>query len=183
MFVYESDEPIDYFSGMTKLKDYINLCYKNKNDPCSYMTYLELNKFLISSFMAVKCTVNHWEGDIRSDDIFISAIPIGDNCTAKIIAFKQDNNGASFIASEFSLPKSDHLKQAKIHDLTSECLMDYFDESFSLTMELLDKATKETNPIINATVVSMYELKEAVEKHNKKDETSNKFDIKNYQKL
>ena len=188
MFVYDAGT-IDYCNGMTALKDYINLCFLNRDEPCEYLSYLELQKFLISSFMAVKCTVSHWEGDIRGDNIFISAIPIGDNTTLKLLAFKQDNNGSCFIASEFPLPLDD-LKILKLHkDLVSTAMMDYFQESFSLTVQLIDDAQKEIKPQVN--VIHMSDIKDLLENTQIKQEEvkegikedSNKFDIKNYQKI
>lgn len=191
MYVYEAEEPIDYCMGMTLLKDYIKLsCDNRKESKLCYLPYLHLQKFLINSFMAVKCAVTSWEGDIRGDNIYISAIPIPGNETLKILVFKQDNNGSSFIASQFPLPLSNGFKIIKLKDLVSSAMMTFFEESFTLTIELIEKATCEIPSTVN--VIGFDDLKEIVnhyESHKdskespKKVESINKFDIKNYQKI
>jgi hypothetical protein len=46
----------------------------------------------------------HWEGDIRSGSgPFICPIPDGDSTGEYLIAWKQNNNGTTFIASPFRL--------------------------------------------------------------------------------
>jgi hypothetical protein len=183
MYVYESEFPIDYFSGMTQLSHYINLCFKNKEDPASYLSYYKLQKFLINSFMAVKCAVTNWEGDIRGDDIFISAIPWLDNTTKKILAFKQDNNGTSFIVSEFQLPlpvKDQQFQLMKLHDLNSQSIMIYFEESFELTVNLIERGTKENNTQVN--VIHLDELKNLL--NTQENKTSEKKDnLSDFEKI
>ena len=44
-----------------------------------------------------------WEGDTRQGP-FIAGIPTGDYTTGILIAWKQGNNGITFIASPFKLP-------------------------------------------------------------------------------
>jgi hypothetical protein len=191
MYVYEAEFPIDYFVGMTRLDDYIRLSYKNK-DEYDYLDYLGLQKMLIKSFMAVKCSVAGWEGDIRGNDIFISAIPSLDNTTLKLLAFKQDNNGTSFIVSDFPLPTDEHqFELKKLQDkLKSYDMMEYFEGSFKLTMDIITKATKNIPPEVN--IVRFEDLKELVSNHenNKKEEvkevkvnTASNFDMSNYQKI
>lgn len=166
MYVYEAEFPIDYFNGMTALKDYIKLCVDNKEDDSIYSSYFDLQKFLVNSFMNVKCSVTSWEGDIRGDDIFISAIPAPDNTTYKLLAFKQDNNGTSFIVSEFLLPKSDQFKLVKLENLVSNVMMKYFEESFSLTLSLVKKVEMEFPSKVS--VINLDDIKEIVDRHDNK---------------
>jgi hypothetical protein len=190
MFVYEC-APIDHFSGMTKLCDYMSLSYNNQ-DSCEYLTYLEIQKFLISSFMAVKCANTYWEGDIRNQDIYISAIPISGESALKILSFKQDNNGTSFIVSEFELPTSFDLKKSSLRQLNSELIMKYFDESFTLTIDLIQQFSKSYKNEQKPIVIDIDELKNALKKHDEKcckeepDKTSkenNLYDLSQFEKV
>ena len=45
----------------------------------------------------------HWEGDMRQGPFF-SALPTGDSDCAFVIAWKQDNNGTTYVVSEIELP-------------------------------------------------------------------------------
>jgi hypothetical protein len=47
-----------------------------------------------------------WEGDIRGfSEIYVSGVPVaGDPTCALMIAWKQENNGDTFVASETELP-------------------------------------------------------------------------------
>src|ERR1044071_5804365 len=89
--------------GTTKLKDYILLSELYSQEGCfsDYMVREKIKKFLIECFMAVFTTENHWEGDVRGDEIAISAIPNSNGeSPCRILAFKQDNNGSSWMVSE-----------------------------------------------------------------------------------
>jgi hypothetical protein len=70
----------------------------------------EGNRLLRDSYISVSngayalARLVHWEGDIREGP-FVSMLPFpGNNWSAPIIAWKQDNNGTTFIASPVSLP-------------------------------------------------------------------------------
>lgn len=189
MFVYETVSSIDCFKGMTRLKDYLKLSWEKYKSDKSYFSYFEANKFLINSFMAVKCTVGSWEGDIRGDEIYISAVPFTEEESKKILAFKQENKGRSFIVSECQLfPSKAQFKPIELKNLVSSAMMEYFHESFDLAVDLIDKATKGIKN--EAAIIDINKLKELIKKHEEEcdgDEeqevVNNKFDLKNYQKL
>lgn len=143
MFVYDAGI-IDYFKGMSQLHDYIRLCYINRNNienfECFYHTERELKSFLINCFVAVKSTLR-WEGDINGDNIAISAVPLGCDAPREILAFKQYNNGSSFIVSDLclnSVGQGGNLYPVK--DLNSQVLLKYFRQSYDLVEDIFEKS-------------------------------------------
>jgi len=105
MIVYDAGI-LDWFNGMTKLTDYIKLCYDKEciEKEAFYHTQDHLKGYLSLCFMELKSRIYYWEGDIRDHDcIAISAIPTNYCSTSKILALKQNNNGSSFIISEAPL--------------------------------------------------------------------------------
>lgn len=130
MFVYDMN-CIDFFDGMTKICDYIKLI---QNDTKYYPTYKSFKAFLIKCF--VNARICGWEGDIRNEDcIGISAIPMMNGASpSKLLAFKQDNNGSSFLVSEhlLSIDSEEFGELLEGNKTTPDVLMYYFDESYDL---------------------------------------------------
>lgn len=155
MFVYEMGI-VDFFNGMMPLSDYIKFC-EEKSVPSleschsnhQFMAIIDLKRFLMRSFMAVQSYHNNWEGDVR--EIAISAIPRPTaNTPYKILVFKQDNNGDSFMVSECPMTscfKGDEVEYlSELRKLDNQTLMNIFDHAFNLTEDLFAEALAITPP-------------------------------------
>jgi hypothetical protein len=95
--------PIDFWHGWTTLEDYRAEYYKSlpNADIEPFNNYPEAVKFLEAAQRAAKQATN-WEGD---GYVYISAIPMyGDPSSGIIVAWKQSNNGTTFVASPVALP-------------------------------------------------------------------------------
>jgi len=145
MYIYDMGI-IDYFYGMTRLKDYIKLCHDSDSIENFYPTKKEIKLFLMKCFMHAKAKKIGWAGDIRDDDcIAISSIPdTGYYVTHKFIAFKQDNDGQSFIISECELDLNGQDGIAKplidcrdIYDVN--ILLNYYEECVELVEKLFSE--------------------------------------------
>lgn len=111
MWVYQLDFPIDDFGLMINFKDYHEKCCKFTDQKlCQDVgEYHEDPQTIRSKLrralreLARKDT--YWEGDIRGNDLYIGSLPdTEDGCSSDYyFALKQDNNGSSFIVSEFPL--------------------------------------------------------------------------------
>lgn len=101
MIVYMID-PIDFWVGwMTEneFKANIDLRYWGPNERKHAW-----NEYLTLKWKALGAARNvGWEGDIREGPL-ISAIPSADGDVRYIIAWKQDNNGTTFVATPYPLP-------------------------------------------------------------------------------
>lgn len=190
MFVYDIGI-VDFFQGMTKLSDYIKLC--DDADECFYHSPHSLKRLLIKFFMSIKSHQTYWEGDIRHDNIAISAVPRQTGDYPKVfICFKQDNNGHSFLISEsqFHFTKEDMdfgdiTLITKLNSLTSEILIRYFDQSYKLVEDIFDKA-KNKNKSSKDDLIEIEQRKivEEVKRENIiKNNDDNKFDKSNYIQL
>lgn len=98
MVVY-SVGPIDYWLGWQSEADYLNSianwgdCFDHADE------YVDLKA---EAFRLARLV--WWEGDIREGP-FVSALPFPDyNISKLVIAWKQDNNGTTFIASPVRMP-------------------------------------------------------------------------------
>jgi len=149
MYVYDMGI-IDYFQGMTRLKDYINLC-PDDGEEYEREFYIPKNKlklFLMKCFMHVKSRKMGWEGDIRNDDcIAIGALPDSEYYkTHKFIAFKQNNNGSSFVVSECQLPLRSHDGDAKFNGSPRlenvDLILDFYEECLELVEGLFNPSKK-----------------------------------------
>lgn len=97
IYVY-SLGPIDFWAGMLSEAEYREKMHAEDVDHIDevYIPFFDQAKELARSI--------GWEGDIRQGP-FISALPTEDNYHPfTVIAWKQDNNGATFVASQYELP-------------------------------------------------------------------------------
>ena len=92
--------PIDFWNHWTSMLVFLASPYRD-NGPCSDPCEV-LNRFQRATQLALRLG---WEGDF-SNGPFISAIPAvhGEGYSEFLIAWKQNNNGTTFIASPFPLP-------------------------------------------------------------------------------
>ncbi len=147
LYVYDMGI-IDFFKGMVQLEDYINLLSIKEHYPSNmgndYMSHKELKEFLIKCFMEIKILNSYWDGDITT--IAISAIPQPTTQEPfKMIAFKQSNNGHSFLISECKIDinyESDFEIKflVGLKDFGKEDLFLWFDKSYTLVEELFYRA-------------------------------------------
>jgi hypothetical protein len=155
MFVYEMGI-VDFFNGMMPLSDYIKFCEENStfnensfSNNHKYMSIIDLKRFLIESFIAVKTHYHLWDGDIR--EIAISAIPRPTaNTPFKILVFKQNNDGISYMVSECPMTscyaKNEIPQPSALDKFDTKELMEFFTESFNLTEDLFSEALAITPP-------------------------------------
>lgn len=162
-FVYDMGI-VDFYSGMMMLKDYIKFfavpdekLEKSANYMGStYLSFKDLKTFLIKCFLEVKTCESYWEGDIRGlNEIAISAIPMPTGGEpSKILVFKQDNNGHSFMVSETCLDIKifkdyhDVERLNKIKDFDKRDLFLWFDQSYDLTERLFEYALRDVIPFV-----------------------------------
>ena len=100
MFIYQTP-PQDFWYGMIPLEKIL----EEKTD--DYETQkIDLIKFLMKAARQTAISKGcDWEGDIRGNDIYLFGMPDPDNCRSIWgIAWKQDNNGTTFICSPVELP-------------------------------------------------------------------------------
>lgn len=192
-YLYEMGT-IDFYQGMTRLSDYIRLCDEKLNS-YDYPNYLELKKFLIICFMEIKTSTIQWEGDIReSNEIFISGIPRLD-CKQphKLIVFKQDNGGQSFMVSECKMNFYNDNKELlvstiSLKDVDKRDIINSFHESYDLVEELFSKNSNKNiieNPIEHFKNIKMEWNGSNIEmiKLDENNTNDNKFDKSNYIQL
>lgn len=101
IFVY-SRQPIDYWYGWMTEHQYLTALLKDwtPDDPIPFISYVERR----SEGMKIAAQIG-WEGDVRGD-VMVAGLPsadIGDDGDI-LIAWKQDNNGQTFIVSPVHLP-------------------------------------------------------------------------------
>jgi hypothetical protein len=157
MFVYDLGI-VDFYQGMIPLMDYIKLCENaNENGFSHYPTIKELKSFLIKCFIQVKLRSTYWEGDIRGlDEIAISAIPRpAPLLPYKILVFKQDNNGQSYMVSECEISTFDEFSPNACPLITSHVTCEaiavvyFFEESYDLVEKLFNNFEKPAAQSIN----------------------------------
>jgi len=104
IYVYALVTPIDFWIGWHKPEDIVSW---SEGEAWSSGKIARWDYFPML-LMAQRIALEHlgWEGDIRKGEgPFISLIPSKDSCTGEIIiAWKQDNNGQTFVASPYALP-------------------------------------------------------------------------------
>lgn len=180
---------VDFFNGMTRLSDYIKLC-DEKMIGYDYPSYIELKKFLIICFMEIKTSIIQWEGDIRgSNEIFISAIPrSGLNNPYKLICFKKDDGGQSYVVSECKLNFLNEKNQQiscviAIKDIEKRDIIRSFHESHDLVEELFEKALNITSSNKNKYLENFEREMNEFPIENKNDTDEDKFNKSNYVQL
>lgn len=152
MFVYDMGI-VDFFHGMMPLNHYIKFCPEKDNGfNDHFLTIKQLKSFLIKCFIQVKMHETYWEGDIRDGEIAISGIPRPTTETPyKLIVFKQDNNGNSFIVSECVLFTYDDVEKfcTEIRplkkDITSGKITEWFEESYDLVESLFKEESEPSH--------------------------------------
>jgi hypothetical protein len=99
LFVYVT-APIDFWDGWTREGRYVKeLAARDYYSPKAVAEY----KALMSVAMELARGLG-WDGDIREGP-YVTALPNPDSgCSDIIVAWKQDNNGTTFIASPRLLP-------------------------------------------------------------------------------
>ncbi len=99
MIVY-AIAPIDFWDGWHLVDGYQGYC---DDHPDSGLTKTDVDKFLEQAQRIAKDQL-HWEGDIREGP-FWCPMPNrqGDYWPVFMVAWKQDNNGATFVASPFEI--------------------------------------------------------------------------------
>ncbi|PSS59873.1 hypothetical protein C6558_36235 [Ensifer sp. NM-2] len=98
IFVYKLG-PIDFWNGWLSAADFVAETENvdaNYNEE-TFLPFVEKAQDLARGI--------GWEGDMRSGP-FVSALPNPDsgNLSDFILAWKQDNNGTTFVASPYELP-------------------------------------------------------------------------------
>jgi hypothetical protein len=184
MYVYEMGI-VDFYNGMMPLLEYIKLCpAKGTPGETQYLTYRELKSFLIKSFMEVKTSSSEWDGDIRNfDEIAISGIPRPTGMSPwKLLVFKQDNDGSSFLVSECKLHINETDADEGMKFLTSieqkidhRDLINMFYDCFDLVEILFDKALD----LIEMDTKFSAQIKEIILPYSSKQEDE-RFDLNNY---
>lgn len=88
MMFYYATPPQDFFQGMVHIDDYV------KSPTADILGVIE------AAMLAATHFVRRWEGDIRSREFYVFALP-DPLCTSVRLGlvWKQDNNGDTFIAS------------------------------------------------------------------------------------
>ena len=103
--VYVADCPIDWWQGWTHQKDYLKaLASDDEVIDGSHTDGIVAYGEALGEAKRLALNAG-WEGDMR-DGPYVSALPDLD-CTGLcpiLIAWKQDNNGTTFIFSPFELP-------------------------------------------------------------------------------
>lgn len=99
MFIYET-VPIDHWQGwLTMPEAAAKLCVDGLG-----FTHEEELRHLADNLEEAKrlAKAAGWEGDMREGP-FVSMLPNQDNTVSYVIAWKQDNNGSTFVASPYQL--------------------------------------------------------------------------------
>lgn len=105
MYVYQMNWPIDFFGLMVPFKDYFKKCCdmdEGKIENEYYETPYYMRSLLKRGLRSLAECKTYWEGDIRGDDLYLGSLPHDEGTSSAFyLALKQDNNGTSFIVSEF----------------------------------------------------------------------------------
>lgn len=98
--------PIDWWTGWTKLETAMRNILEDEEALGSSMNSMKEITFKVARAFYLAAKYSNWEGDIR-EGIYVSAVPdgeeSGDTCCL-LIAWKQDNNGTTFLYSKKELP-------------------------------------------------------------------------------
>lgn len=97
MFVYELS-PIDFWDGWTR---YSEMLERSRSIPGNGISDNELEKLFRRAKNAARRV--GWDGDMREGP-YVSGLPSNESCPFLMFAWKQDNNGTSFVTSPFELP-------------------------------------------------------------------------------
>lgn len=101
MIVY-SVAPIDFWDGWHRIDGYQGYC---DDHPDAGLTKVDVDNFLAQALRIAKDRLG-WEGDFREGP-FWAPMPNrqGDYWPIFMVAWKQDNNGVTFLASPFAIPQ------------------------------------------------------------------------------
>jgi hypothetical protein len=108
-------DPIDWWGGWTSEFDYLRGLFTDE--------YADDNRDQIADYISLRAKAERmalkagWEGDIRGGEVFVSALPpnkIGSACPI-MIAWKQDNNGETFVYSPWPLPWLENAENNSVH--------------------------------------------------------------------
>jgi hypothetical protein len=116
MYMYQLNFPIDDFGLMIPFKQYYEKCCKFADEKIceelgEYHEHPErMRSRLRRALRALATKDTYWEGDVRGDNLYIGSVPDTEDGSSSdyYFALKQDNNGSSFIISEFPFI---HLKE------------------------------------------------------------------------
>jgi hypothetical protein len=107
MIVYRLD-PIDWWNGWHRVED----LFEKQDDPeegsATKLRTKELWPFLAEAFHAAREWLG-WEGDVSDGDLWATVLPPTEGFgwgpdMPFVLAWKQKNNGTTFIASPYRLP-------------------------------------------------------------------------------
>lgn len=97
MIVYEIN-PIDCWSGWQTVEEFL----KESAGPDYFP--MECLYEILGEAMKIARTQLHWEGDVREGP-YVCGLPTNESgCPEILIAWKQDNNGTTYIATPFAMP-------------------------------------------------------------------------------
>lgn len=102
MYAYQMSWPIDFFGLMVPFKEFYNRAVSNEGIMRDfYENHIHI-RYLLNAFLRdLVSKDSYWEGDIRGDNLYIGSLPSPeDSNNYYFIAFKQDNNGTSYIISQ-----------------------------------------------------------------------------------
>lgn len=193
LYLYEM-EIVDSYTGMMPLINYIKISKNINNYICEYeseyyLSHRELKSFLIKCFMKTKTHETYWEGDIRGlDEIAISAIPRpSTQVPYKMIVFKQDNNGQSYLVSECKIDTYHEDDKTKCEELINIRkfneidLYRWFEQSYDLVESLFDKALNKINKCSNNKIQDKNTIIE--NKQESENLINDKFNLSDYEMI
>ena len=109
LIVYSS-MPLDYWGGMMKLDEFL----KTETDLPDMLDLIDEVRQVYAEAMEMASHVG-WEGDYI-DGPYVSFLPNpGANETRPVLAWKQRNNGTTFVASTVPLPHMDAITDSAVH--------------------------------------------------------------------
>lgn len=102
--------PIDFWDGWTTEYDYLRGLFAADFENGGRGAY----KDAVAAYISLRAKAERmalkagWEGDIRGGDVYVSALPPHDDESGSrcdiMVAWKQDNNGETFVYSPRPLP-------------------------------------------------------------------------------
>lgn len=107
-YCYQVEGIIDFFQGLIPASIYHRDFTSPEKMGWEEHDYKEDRRAFLNWFSyKLRCAYEYlpyWEGDVRGKLIFVGAIPYSHgSCTQKFLIFKQDNNGSTFVVSDFPM--------------------------------------------------------------------------------
>jgi hypothetical protein len=132
LFIYYLG-PTDWFEGFTRLDEFIEHCVQGlvgKNDGRVEAQILRWVEYCLDQIHIHARWRGHalWEGD--TDEVWVSAVPSGEPSPYLLLTIKQQNNGSTFVASEFRLPGADDDLTFIQHDYVRLRIRTSWDQDF-----------------------------------------------------